>query len=234
MISRLGIFNMIGSTIRTSILAVFVSTFCFVQANANPLNMDWTGFYFGGHLGGGSADFDISRGSLSAPGTPGSELDADGFLAGFLLGANFQTGNIVYGFEGDISFGGVDQTNPVFTLPSMDVEVVGTIRGRVGVIHDRWLFFGTAGIGFASVEATERGAFSDDNVHVGFVIGAGAEYAWHENLVARAEIMAGFYGDETYLFQVPGAVHSHDIDLTTVVGRVALIWHFDEHPIYGN
>lgn len=73
---------------------------------------DWAGTYFGGHLGGA--------------------VDGDNdFLGGLQLGHNWQNGNLVYGAEGDISFGD---------------DTVGTIRGRLGFAAQSWLIYGTVGL----------------------------------------------------------------------------------------
>ncbi len=90
---------------------------------------DWAGLYFGGHLGGA--------------------IDGDSdFLSGLQLGHNWQNGNLLYGAEGDISFGD---------------DTVGTIRVRFGFAGQSWLMYGTAGIAI------------DDNDE-GVVAGGGLEY----------------------------------------------------------
>ena len=90
---------------------------------------DWAGVYFGGHLGGA--------------------VDGDNdFLGGLQLGHNWQNGNLLYGAEGDISFGD---------------DTVGTIRGRLGFAAQSWLMYGTVGVAI------------DDNDE-GVVAGGGLEY----------------------------------------------------------
>lgn len=90
---------------------------------------DWAGLYFGGHLGG--------------------VVDGDSeFLGGLQLGHNWQHGNLLYGAEGDISFGD---------------DTVGTIRGRLGFAGQSWLMYGTVGV-----------AIDEDDE--GVVAGGGLEY----------------------------------------------------------
>lgn len=93
------------------------------------VSSNWAGVYFGGHLGGA--------------------VDGDNdFLGGLQLGHNWQNGNLLYGAEGDISFGD---------------DTVGTIRGRLGFAGQSWALYGTAGV-----------AITDDDE--GVVAGGGLEY----------------------------------------------------------
>ena len=90
---------------------------------------DWAGTYFGGHAG--------------------ADVDGDNdFVGGLQLGYNLQSGNLVYGAEGDISFSD---------------DTFGSIRGRAGFAAGQALFYGTVGI-----------AIDDDDE--GLVAGGGVEY----------------------------------------------------------
>lgn len=197
---------------------------------------DWSGIYVGAHGGIGAADFEIAPGSTSAPGTPGSDLDFEDALFGPVIGINFQDGVFVYGFEGDASFGDFEKTNSVFTVPSMDIKAIGTIRGRVGLAFDRLLVFGTLGVGIAGVDSSERGGLGkDSNVHFGLVAGIGAEYAISQSLIGRVGLMAGWYDEEKYFYGPPHPVpHSHVIDFQTLVGRVSILWKFDTPLLAGD
>ncbi len=102
----------------------------------------WAGTYFGGHLGGA--------------------VDGDeDFLGGAQLGYNWQEGNLVYGVEGDISFGD---------------DTVGTIRGRLGLASPSWLLFGTVGLAI------------DDNDE-GVVAGGGLEFKVADNTSIGVEAL---------------------------------------------
>lgn len=194
-----------------------------------PTYYDWSGYYVGGHGGYGSADFDISAGSGSPPGSPGSTLDADGGQFGILAGVNFQHGKFVYGLEGDLSWGGIDATNTSPTLPSMDIEMTGTIRGRVGFAQDHLLFFGTLGASFANVDGFEvgNGGERDSNTHVGLVAGGGVEFAVTQNVIIRGEYLHSSYDSEVYNISPPAsAPHSHTIDFDTDVFRGTVMWKF--------
>jgi outer membrane immunogenic protein len=70
---------------------------------------NWSGFYIGGHGGygwGHDAQTDVNdpffTGKFPGINVPG--FDPKGYLGGVQAGANWQTGSIVAGLEGDISF----------------------------------------------------------------------------------------------------------------------------------
>jgi len=103
---------------------------------------EWAGIYAGGHLGGA--------------------LDGDNdFVGGLQLGHNWQSGNFVYGAEGDVSF--ADQT-------------FGSIRGRAGIAAGRALIYGTVGLAI------------DDNDE-GLVAGGGIEYKVAQNTSIGVEAL---------------------------------------------
>lgn len=220
---------MLGRFIVFALLAVVSASTAFSDADADPLGpFDWSGFYVGAQGGIAAVDFDMAPGSLAAPGTAGTGLDFSGALVGPVIGINFQDGVFVYGLEGDASFGDLDKTNNVFTIPSIDVEAIGTIRGRVGVAFDRWLVFGTIGLGIASVDSSERGGLGEDSkIHLGVVAGVGTEYAFNQNLIGRVGLLAGWYEEKTHNYGPPHPVpHSHVIDFEHLIGQVSIVWKF--------
>ncbi len=187
---------------------------------------NWAGVYAGLHGGGAWSDADVSRGSASPATTPGSSINGSGSMFGLLAGINFQSDHFVYGLEGDISFGDVDDSNTVLT--NFDVDTIGTIRVRAGYAIDRILIFGTAGIGFAGSDGNETSG-QDSNTHTGFVYGAGVEVALTQQLSVRGEYLRGNYNDKKYGF--PLAVpHTHTIDYDADVLRAAVVWKFGGIP----
>jgi outer membrane immunogenic protein len=99
----------------------------------------WQGLYGGIHVGSADSWHD------------------EGLVGGVQLGRNWQSGNIVYGIEGDVSFSGND-----------DIDWMATVRGRVGyLISPNILVYGTAGLGFVN--------FAHFDTESEFVYGAGIE-----------------------------------------------------------
>jgi|SRR5665213_3388997 len=153
-----------------------------VKAAPRQAIFDWSGFYVGGHVGVGVAKFDFSTGV--DPGTRG------GLIGGLQLGYNWQAGNIVWGLEGDVSAAGlrVGQDSPM----EAKVDLLASLRGRLGMTFDRVLVYGTGGIGyvhgkgeantFGTVLSTNYGNFRG-------VVGAGVEWAYTNNWTFRVEAL---------------------------------------------
>lgn len=96
-------------------LAIFLGTALIafsgepVQAGDLPQGLhDWSGRYLGVSVGTGGGDFDGSHDDgrwqdvMKDGGGPFS-MSASGALGGVQLGYNWQSGNVVYGLEGNIS-----------------------------------------------------------------------------------------------------------------------------------
>ena len=189
---------------------------------------DWSGLYGGLHLGWGFADADYVAGVGGAFGT--NNIDADGIIGGGLLGLNFQTGNIVFGIEGDISFGDINGRNgitapPVTATDRFETDFIATIRGRAGYAWDNILLFATAGVGFADAEIKDSfqvGPSTTSKNHTGFVVGGGLDWAYSQNLSARLEYMYGNYNKKNYT--VGGTPDSLEFD--THVVRAAVNFNF--------
>jgi outer membrane immunogenic protein len=112
----------------------------------------WSGLYGG-----------ISLGSLDA----GWD---DGFAAGVQIGKNWQSGKIVYGLEGDLSFTGTDF-----------IDWIGTVRGRLGyLLAPSILVYGTAGFGHVNFEG---GSETD------LVLGVGVETKLTQATTVRLEYL---------------------------------------------
>lgn len=136
----------------------------------------WAGFYIGAHAGGiingddeddgtfssgssagagGGAGGATGEGSVGGDGGDGGDAfssivdidDGNDVLAGLHIGYNWQRGNIVYGIEADI-----DANN------SLD-NLLGTLRGRLGIASDRALFYVTAGLAYVEVDGGDSAVF---------------------------------------------------------------------------
>jgi outer membrane immunogenic protein len=145
---------------------------------------------------------DFSRGTIG-------DLNADGWFGGLQAGYNLQSGMIVFGAEADIQISDInDSISGTFTNPngtqqidgtaSLDVDWFGTVRGRIGAAFDHLLIYGTGGIAFGGVDyemdAFENGGIplfetnlQSSNTEVGYVLGAGAEYAFNQNWTMKLE-----------------------------------------------
>ena len=175
----------------------------------------WTGVYAGVNAGYGFSAGDNWRvignpAALAFAGAGNLPLSGStkrsGFVGGGQLGANYQYGQFVIGAETDIqSLNSTKRTN--FTLGSgtygsyKDSSTwLGTSRVRLGFTPvDRLLVYGTGGAAYGSVRqngwavapsltnASWGGAKSDTKF--GWTVGAGAEYAFTNNITGKLEYL---------------------------------------------
>jgi outer membrane immunogenic protein len=187
-------------------------------------------------------------GTIPLPGTV--TLDSgrrSSFLGGVQAGYNWQFGSTVLGLEGQVdglkvsqafAFAGPAQTfTGVATFVSRSLTGAGTVerdiegsfRGRIGHAWDRWLVYGTGGVAATSVRA--RGTFNanltlgpgllpipglgntggssssdSSKTLVGPTVGFGAEYAVSQNVTLGAEYRHTFYGSQDITLGVTPAV----------------------------
>jgi outer membrane immunogenic protein len=117
-----------------------------------PLVHNWRGFYLGANLGG-------AWGSTSAYDNNGYNAAGDywsaapsGFTGGAQLGYNWQVGPLLYGLEGDLGQLGLAGSATSAFIPfiydvstSTDIDFYLTLRGRLGILFNGWLLYGTFG-----------------------------------------------------------------------------------------
>jgi opacity protein-like surface antigen len=160
--------------------------------------MNWTGFYAGGHLGGGWSNDQWSDPFGSAPSGLGAvniagfgdTTRATGPLAGGQAGYDLQRGHAVFGVQADASAADLRGENTCFSgLGGVNcqriVNALGTLTGRVGYAWDRTLGYLKAGGALASVgynlngntNAIAQGTGSTSATTMGWTAGGGIEYA---------------------------------------------------------
>ena len=135
----------------------------------------------------------------------------DGLLAGGQAGCNLQSGLVVFGVEGDFDY---FHSNPFFenntqTLSdgvtgfnikqSLSTDYLATIRPRIGIAADRNLAYLTGGAAFTRASYTETyldqatpagfGTATGAKSLVGWVAGAGWEYAFIDHWTFKAEYL---------------------------------------------
>jgi high affinity Mn2+ porin len=198
---------------------------------------DWTGFYFGGHLGyaGGNSNF------TTAPGLGGAlDLyqsfdafkDTGSYFAGLQAGYDYMLPNrIVLGVVADASFPSFQNVEGISiggiaTLasplgPDRYSETMlssGTVRARVGYAPANWLFYATGGLAWTydQLTLTQLATGATDMPflwRLGWAAGAGVEVPVAPHWTASLEYLFEDYGNSGVLFANAGQRFTSDLSL---------------------
>lgn len=192
-------------------------------------SFSWTGFYIGATAGYVFGDRDITtRGKdpltvgnvANRLRPPSIGIDGEGFTVGATVGYNVQLDNspVVFGVEADLSYTDISETARYSVPPlvgagainssfKQEMELFGTVRGRLGYAFGQFLVYGTGGLAYGDVKTSARffnntaggGAlgFSDSKsgVEFGYTVGGGVEYAVTENISVKGEYLYYDLGD---------------------------------------
>jgi outer membrane immunogenic protein len=144
----------------------------------------WSGFYLGANGGymWGSAQWSGGAGDF--------ENSPAGFMAGGTLGYNIQTGNWVWGVEGDIDYVNAKDTanSAICNGCTFKDTWLATLRGRVGYAFDRWLPYVTGGGAWGEAYVSSPGG-AVSNTKGGWSAGAGLEWAFLPHWSAKVEYL---------------------------------------------
>lgn len=184
----------------------------------------WTGFYVGinGGYGFGSSDW-------SSAITTGS-TDPSGGLIGGTIGYNLQSGNWVWGFEGDIDYTWLEGTDNAGTGLCTgvgcrtEVPWLATFRGRIGWTFGQWMPYVTGGGAVASVKMTPAFGAEASDSPFGWTLGVGIEYAMLGGWSVKAEYLYADFGDSTCEAATCGV--DTTVDLTTNLVRFGVNYRF--------
>jgi len=212
---------------------------------------DWTGVYAGVFAGVGftSSDWDGFDDDVVAPPADIDEsLDDTTFLLGGLVGVNMQHDNLVFGLEADIAWFDSDEDEHLDGAEGLDIkseiDLLGSVRARLGWAADRTLFYVTGGLAFADAEHTwDDGSSTPDplfpwngspeklDLDFGWVAGLGVEHAWTDNVLVRLEGLYFDLGSEDGEARA-GAEQAFETDTFEVdqeiwVARIALSYKFN-------
>jgi high affinity Mn2+ porin len=209
---------------------------------------DWTGLYVGGHLG-----YAGGRSNWSAAPDLSSSLDlfqssdiftgAGSYFGGLQIGYDYMLPNrVVLGAQLDVSFPGFPRNDisiggmSIFSTPDIglasyreNVLHFGTLRGRLGYAPDNWLFYATGGFAWTYNQRTVT-QLADDTTdspflwRLGWVAGAGIEYAFAPNWSANVEYLFTKYGNSSVIFPNAGLQVTSDFSLQQV--RAGLNYRF--------
>ena len=179
---------------------------------------NWTGFYIGGHIGGGWAtegSTELAPGTVAFPtGTVFHGHDLSGFLGGVQGGFNWQANSpFVIGVEGEYSWADLSGTastistvNGFVTTSTARTRDIAMATGRVGYAASNWLFYAKGGWAWehgssTGTGVTAAGAFFDttnsSTDRNGWVVGVGIEWGFTPNWSAKIEYNHADFGSTT-------------------------------------
>jgi len=162
----------------------------------------WTGWCFGGNVGGAWTHREVTDDffGLTFSGPDNKSL----FIGALQLGADYQFGNLVAGFEADLDWSANNNNTGVeVAVPRLGTvratfheRWMSTLAARFGVAFDRWLVYGKAGGGWIdtntfSLEHVTRhlsvAALDANQTYGGLLVGGGIEWAFSLNWSAKLE-----------------------------------------------
>ena len=164
----------------------------------------WARPYLGGNLG-------YAWGSVDR-----NPTNPSGFAGGVQGGYNRQTGQWVFGVEGDIQATAAEDT---FAPWKFSNPWFGTVRGRVGYALNNILFYGTGGLAFGELRGETFG-LSESHTNAGWTAGAGAEFGFAENWSAKIEYL--YIDLSTSNFTITGASNGYRFGVV----RAGVNYHF--------
>jgi outer membrane immunogenic protein len=185
-------------------------TYTKAPAAVAPL-YNWTGFYIGAMGGFGKEDT--------------SDFALSGGFGGGTAGYNWQTGQFVFGIEADAAGADISSSLviPGFASAEDKIRALGTVRGRVGVAYEQFLFYGTGGFAWADerASATALGVtLTDTKTRTGWTAGAGAEVMFAPHWSVKAEYLYRSFGSET----IVGGLDTGTLNIHS--GQVGVNYHF--------
>ena len=210
-----------------------------VKARRPAPAIDWSGLYFGGHLGYARG---TAHDNVPDPKWTGKPLGS--LFGGVQIGYNYQfKSGLLLGAESDISFPNFLSADDVIRskytalgILSEKVDLVGRSRGRAGYAFGHWLVYGTGGFAYSHARFLETSDLTGEEDKVlrwrtGWTLGAGAEVAIAADWSARLEYVYDSFGRAAAT--LPSGVRSETTFDTHTV-RLGLNWHWgrtDANPL---
>jgi outer membrane immunogenic protein len=224
---------------------------------------NWSGWYVGLNAGG---DWGTSKASTvvsttgnffagcpvcisGVAGVGNQQFNPSGFTGGIQGGYNWRSGNLVFGLEADFDSFRSAGSNSVSRLAfgativtiseTSKTDWLFTLRPRLGVVANNWLFYATGGLAVTKLKGTWN--YADDlnpdfesasksSTKAGGAIGGGIETALPGNWVIGAEYLFVSFGrvsvNSANLHTGAGGfwtdVLTHTIDLNSNIVRLRL------------
>ena len=214
--------NILGCPMKSLLLAsIFGLALCAPALAADPTvqvetsEWTWQGAYAGVFGAGTLEHYNIHEPNIGAGVTHNVGSPTVGGFAGY----NFQSGNIVYGVEGEVGYRFKKSTFDDIPGPgTMEVStgLFGSFKGRVGLDMGAYMPFVTAGVTAAKLETFYPGGPAErDATLVGGIVGAGVDVALTHNIFLRGEYDFSYFGKKSLEYcgggcQLDYKVQQHD------------------------
>jgi outer membrane immunogenic protein len=191
-----------------------------------------SGFYVGALVGYATGEYssDIS-----------SDIDhkPNGALLGIQGGWSHPYGPIIFGIDGDIAYTWIKGDDEITTMGyrsdvKHDINCLGTIRPRLGVMAGPALIYGTAGLAFANLDnklvvsynGQRVGSDEKNSWHIGWTAGGGVEYPINSRISLRAEYLYIDMGKEEITMNIGGYPITDKGDLNLHTIRLSIQYRF--------
>ena len=210
---------------------------------------DWTGFYVGSSYGyaGGSSRWTATQVGTATPSLSGSfELfksfnpfqGTGSYVETLQGGYNYMVSpHFLVGAEADVSFPSQLSGGAVVSSPAVgqaayqdEVEMSGTVRGRIGYAQGGWLFYATGGFAYSYDQFARTQIFGAPaggtagpgevdalhKVRVGEAVGGGVQLALTPKWMARFEFLYTGYGSLGADFAAATQRLASDLNVETI------------------
>lgn len=196
---------------------------------------DWSGFYIGanGGYGTSSKSLDFVNTGTGLVLNDGSHT-ASGATAGGQIGYRWQSGQMVYGIEGQGNWADFNGTNISPLAPATTnrtrVDAFGLFTGQIGYAWNNALLYvkgGGAVVGQRyDIFTTATGAAiaSGRDTRVGASVGAGLEFGFSPNWSVGVEYNHIFLGTTTYSYPNPVFTERVRGDIDMVTAKLNYRW----------
>jgi outer membrane immunogenic protein len=169
----------------------FAAVGCALAGNSDA--HDWSGPYMGANIGyawGQTANTWRSPAAGYFDWEPDGPISYDSVIGGAQAGYLKQFGRLVVGAEIDIGATSLEgnDAQQAGLINAIEINYIGTIRGRLGYAFERSFIYATGGFAYADYTKKDEsvGWSKDDNL-TGWTVGAGYEYALANHWSARVE-----------------------------------------------
>jgi outer membrane immunogenic protein len=237
--------RIIGSNIRgrENVKTIMISTIAVVALAGSAHAEGFQGLYAGVFGSKGKGQLDVTSSGPAAIPLSGLKQPLHamkGYSGGLDGGFNWQRGNLVLGFEGDLAFSSTGavyrvarQTKPP-TPPTLagDIRNIFDIRGRIGYASDQTLLYAFGGAAQAKTDVTAT-SFSPtrtdrvSNTHSGSVYGAGIAQQVNDNVSFVFEYDKFNLGSQPYNFPAASKFGNNEVKLRESELRAGISIHFN-------